>query len=274
MTTRRSFLKKQLLLGGSVLFATGINNAAQAAKYIYAKGNPNALNLLCSSKVEHLNKCRQTINNFEMGSVNLFAGSISNSNQFNDLTYDLSKANYHAVNFSWQNSKITSQEIAKILKASSSSFVNCNYAFENKQLQQTILPYLIIYSGNTKIGITGIGAKTTHKEITYKDPIAALNKVAKILKLEQHCDKVICLADLGFNKMQELNNLILAQSSANVDIIVGAGENPSQATAWSYRNTEKQEVLISANKSEQRCTNLLQFNFNNNQTLNFNTKNI
>ncbi len=274
MTTRRSFLKKQLLLGSSVLFATGIDNTAKAAKYIYAKGNPNALNLLCSSKVEHLNKCRQTINNFEMGSVNLFAGSISNTNQFNDLTYDLSRANYHAVNFSWQNSNITSQEIAKILKASSSSFVNCNYVFENKQLNDLILPYLIIYSGHTKIGITGIGAKTSHNEISYKDPIAALNKVAKILKLEQHCDKVICLADLGFNKMQELNNLVLAQSSANVDIIVGAGENPSQATAWSYRNTEKQEVLISANKSEQRHTNLLQLNFNYNQTLNFNTKNI
>lgn len=274
MTTRRSFLKKQLLLGSSVLFATGINNAAKAAKYIYTKGNPNVLNLLCSSKVEHLNKCRQTINNFEMGSINLFAGSISNTNQFNDLTYDLSKANYHAINFSWQNSNIKSEEVAKILKASSSSFVNCNYVFANKQLQETILPYLIIYSGNTKIGITGIGAKTNHKEIAYKDPIAALNKVAKILKLEQNCDKVICLADLGFIKTQELNNLVLAQYSTNVDVVIGAGENPSQTTAWSYKNTDKQEVLVSANKSEQRYTNLLQFNTNNKQILNFNTKNI
>lgn len=274
MTTRRSFLKKQLLLGGTVLFASGIDNAAKAAKYIYTKGNPNALNLLCSSSVEHLTNYRQTINNFEMGSVNLFAGSIGNSNQFNDLTYDLSKVNYHAVNFSWQNSKLTSQEIAKILKASSSSFVNCNYAFENKQLQASVLPYLIVYSGSTKIGITGIGAETTHKEIRYTDPVVALNKVAKLLKTEQNCDKIICLADLGFNKMQELNNLVLAQSSINVDVIVGAGENPSGATAWSYKNTDKKEVLVSANETEQRHTNLLQFNTSNNQILNFNTKNI
>ena len=274
MTTRRSFLKKQLLLGGSVIFASGIDNAAKAAKYIYTKGNPNALNLLCSSSVEHLTQYRQTINNFEMGSVNLFAGSISNTTKFNDLTYDLSKANYHAVNFSWQNTKLKSEEVAKILKASSSSFVNCNYAFENKQLQAAVLPYLIVYSGNTKIGITGIGAKTSHKEISFTDPIVALNKVAKLLKTEQNCDKVICLADLGFIKTQELNNLVLAQSSANVDVVVGAGENPSGATAWSYKNIDKQEVMVSANKTEQRHTNLLQFNFNNNRILNFNTKNI
>lgn len=262
------------MLGGSVIFATGIDNTAKAAKYIYAKGHPNALNLLCSSSVEHLTQYRQTINNFEMGSVNLFAGSISNTNQFNDLTYDLGKANYHAVNFSWQNSKLTSQEIAKILKASSSSFVNCNYAFESKQLQAAVLPYVIVYCGNTKIGITGIGAKTSHNEIRYTDPAVALNKVAKLLKTEQNCDKVICLADLGFLKTQELNNLVLAQSSANVDVVVGAGENPSGATAWSYKNTDKQEVLVSANKNDHRHTNLLQFNTSNNQTLNFNTKNI
>lgn len=274
MTTRRSFLKKQLLLGSAIIFATGVDNAAKAAKYIYAKGNPNALNLLCSSNVEHLSKHRQTINNFEMGSVNLFAGSISNTNQFNDLTYNLSKANYHAVNFSWQNSKLTSEQIAKVLKASSSSFVNCNYVFHNKQLQDTVLPYLIVYSGNTKIGITGIGAKTSHKEIRYTDPVVALNKVAKLLKTEQKCDKVICLADLGFIKTQELNNLVLAQSSANVDVVVGAGENPSGATAWSYKNIDKQEVLVSANKNEQHYTNLLQFNTTKSQILIFNTKNI
>lgn len=273
MTTRRSFLKKQLLLGGSVLFASGIDNAAKATKYLYAKGNPNALNLLCSSNVEHLNKYRHTINNFEMGSINLFAGNICNTQHFNDLTYDLSKVNYHAVNFSWQNQKLQSEEIIKLIEASSSNFVNCNYSFQNKQLQKTVSPYIIVYSGNIKIGITGVGAKTSHKEITYKNPITALNKIAKTLKQEQNCDKVICLADLGFAKDQELNNLVLAQASINVDVVVGAGENPSNHTAWSYKNIEKQEVLVSANKNEQRYTNLLQFDFKTNNQI-FNTKNL
>lgn len=273
MDTRRSFLKAQFILGSSVLFASGISNVAKAAKVIYTKSNANTLNLLSTSNVEHIVKSRQAIKNFEMGSINLFSGSIANTNQFADLTFDLSRANYHAVNFSWKKNNLSTQQISKILSASSSNFVNCNYTFKDEKLQSQISPYIIVYSGNTKIGITGIGAKTEHTEISYQDPITALNKVAKFLKTQQNCDKVICLADLGFNKAHELNNLLLAQTTAHVDVIVGAGENPNNVTAWSYRNTEKQEVLISANKDAQRVTNLMQLDFKSNNQL-FNTKNL
>lgn len=190
------------------------------------------------------------------------------------MLYGLEAANYHAINFSWQKGQTSINDLVKVIGNASLSFVNCNYAFESKRLQELILPYIIIHHGSTKIGITGIGAQTDEKGISCKNPIVSLNKVAQHLKEQEHCDKVICLADLGFDKQAAINNLKLAQATSNVQLVVGAGENPKGATAWSLRNSAKDEVLVSANQNTHRYTNLLQFNFNQNQSLIFNTKNI
>ena len=66
---------------------------------------------------------------------------------------------------------------------------------------------------------------------------------------------------------------MLAKASANVDAIVGAGVGSQQAAVWSFKNLNKQEVLVSANNNGQRPTNLMQLSVNHNKTL-FNTKNI
>lgn len=275
MTNRRAFLKKQLILSGSVLFAASFDTVAKAAKSINVLNGNGSLNLLCSSNLAHLGKLKTTINNFELSSINLFAGSITEAVNDEELLQKLSDINYHAINFSLADYSKSDQTLKKSLRNFSGSFVNCNYSFADEQLKQAVLPYIIVYTGGVKVGITGIGAKTQAQGVKMKNAITSLNQVAGYLKDKQNCDKVICLADLGFNKKIKLNNLTLAQSSANVDFIIGAGENPLQATAWSYRNLDKQEVLISANKDAQRYANLMQLSINQQKQLfNFNTKNI
>lgn len=252
------------------MLASSIDSLAMITKGINTAGT-NALNLLCSSDIANLADYYRTIKDFELGSINLFAGSIGYAD--NDIFHRLSQVNYHAVNFSLSVAEVDLTAIASAIKASNIAFINCNYSFEDKTIKNAVLPYLIIYSGKTKIGITGIGANTNTPGIVVKEPVLSLNRIAKYLKMKQNCDKVICLADLGFDKKKKLNNLTLAQNSANVDMVVGAGTNPRQVTAWSYRNIEKQEVLVSANKSTHRFTNLIQLATNQNKQI-FNTKNI
>ncbi len=275
MTNRRAFLKKQLILSGAVLFAASIDNVAKAAKSINVLNTSGSLNLLCSSNLAQLGKVKTTINNFEMGSINLFAGSITEAVNDENLLQKLNGVNYHAVNFSLANYAKSDEVLKNSLRNLSASFVNCNYSFTDELLERAVLPYVIVYTAGIKVGITGVGAHTKAHGISTKNPINSLNQIARYLKEKQNCDKVICLADLGFNKNCKLNNLTLAQASTNVDFVVGAGENPLQATAFSYRNAAKHEVIVSANKVKQRYSNLVQLTSNkNNQLFNFNTKNI
>lgn len=253
------------------MFASNLDSLAMVSKSINVAGGSNSLNLLCTSDLAKLGNYRNTIKNFELSSINLFAGNVSDATE--NTLYQLGRVNYHAVNFSLDKKGVNLEGMLSEINRSNINFVNCNYDFENVASKRNIVPYVIIYSGKTKIGITGVGAKTNTKGVTVKEPIAALNKIAKYLKNSEGCDKVICLADLGFNRKDKLNNLLLAQASANVEVIVGAGENPQKATAWSYRNAEQKEVLISANLNDQCPTNLMQLTINQYITL-FNTKNI
>lgn len=272
-TTRRSFLKKQLILGSSVILASSVDGLAMVSKSINVAGGSNSLNLLCTSDLTQLGNYRHTIKNFELSSINLFAGNMSDATQ--NTLYQLGRVNYHAVNFSLDKRGVNLATMLSEIHTSDINFVNCNYRFENETTRHRVLPYVIIYSGKIKIGITGVGAQTNTEGITVEPPIAALNKIAKYLKSTENCDKVICLADLGFNKKDKLNNLLLAQASANVDFVIGAGENPLQATTWIYRGVDNQEVIICANNQVDRYTNLVQITGNNNNRLfNFNTKNI
>ena len=275
MTNRRAFLKKQLILSGSVLFAASIDNVAKAAKSINVLNRSGSLNLLCSSNLAQLGKVKTTINNLELSSINLFAGSITEAVNDENLLQKLNGVKYHAVNFSLANYSKSDEALKDSLRNLSASFVNCNYSFADKRLERSVLPYVIVYTGGIKVGITGVGAHTKAHGISNKNPITSLNHVARYLREKQNCDKVICLADLGFNKKTELNNLTLAQASTNVNFVVGAGENPLRATAFSYRNAAKQEVIVTANKVQQRYSNLVQLTSNkNNELFNFNTKNI
>jgi len=270
-TNRRSFLKRQLILGSSLMLASNLDSLAMVSRSLNIAGGSNSLNLLCTSDLTKLSSYRHTIKNFELSSINLFAGNISDATE--NMLYQLDRINYHAVNFSLDKKGVDLEAMLLEIKSCNINFVNCNYSFENAAIKRNVLPYIIIYSGRTKIGITGVGANTTTRGVTVKEPIAALNKVAKYLKNNEACDKVICLADLGFNKKDKLNNLALAQASANVDAIIGAGISQQEVTAWSYRNIDKQEVLVSANVNSERPTNLMQLSVNHNKTL-FNTKNI
>ena len=168
MTNRRAFLKKQLILGGSVLFAASIDNVAKATKSINILNGNGSLNLLCSSNLAHLGKLKATINNIELNSINLFAGSITDAVNDEDLLVKISNINYHAVNFSLADYGKSDETLKKSLRNFSGSFVNCNYSFADEQLKQSVLPYIIVYTGGVKVGITGIGAKTQAQGVKIK----------------------------------------------------------------------------------------------------------
>ena len=79
----------------------------------------------------------------------------------------------------------------------------------------------------------------------YNDPIEVANKYAKLLKDEQNCDLVICLSHLGYEYSEDkVSDVVLAQKTANIDLIIGGHTHTFLDEAISYVNKEGKEVLV------------------------------
>jgi 5'-nucleotidase len=108
-------------------------------------------------------------------------------------------------------------------------FVCANYDFSDTIMNGNVKPYLTKQRGDIKIGILGVGIelnglvpKALYKDTQYLDPIAKANEYATHLKYEEKCDLVICLSHLGYQyNHNRVSDIVLAQSSENIDIILG-----------------------------------------------------
>ena len=131
-------------------------------------------------------------------------------------------------------------------------FVNCNYDLNNTVLKGAILPHKIFIKDQIKIGVFGLGVeleglvnKQLYKETVYQNPIATANKKASQLKNEEHCDLVICLSHLGYEyQNNKVSDIILAQQTANIDLIIGGHTHTFLTKPTEIKNIAKKRVII------------------------------
>lgn len=109
------------------------------------------------------------------------------------------------------------------------NFLNANYILDNTPLLGRVQEYQVIERDDVKIGIFGVGIELNglvpdklFGEVRYTDPLVAANKTARFLKEEMGCSLIICLSHLGLKyESKKISDLILAESTENVDIIIG-----------------------------------------------------
>ena len=130
--------------------------------------------------------------------------------------------------------------------------VNSNYRLENTPLAGRVRPYQIIEKGPLRIGILGVGIEleglvpaSLTGETIYTDPIAAANKTAAHLKMEEKCDLVICLSHLVYRYREEkVSDLVLAAESRNIDLILGGHTHTFLDEPVVVKNHDQQGVLV------------------------------
>jgi len=131
-------------------------------------------------------------------------------------------------------------------------FLVSNYDFSDTIMNGKTQPYKIFKKGPLKIGVLGVGIELTglvpekhYKGTRYLDPIVAANKIALELKKEQKCDLVICLSHLGYRyRNNKVSDVVLAENSRNIDVIIGAHTHTFMKKATPYRNLDEAEVII------------------------------
>jgi 5'-nucleotidase len=134
------------------------------------------------------------------------------------------------------------EHLAQLAPLMNFTLVNSNYELK-PELSRFVKPYIIVNTGNYKIGITGVGHAING--IPYRNAIDCANAVAELLKVKEKCDLVICLSHLGYTQKDDLpDNKKLAKSSEHIDMIVsGHGRTLLRGPAIAL-NKHKQEVVI------------------------------
>lgn len=116
------------------------------------------------------------------------------------------------------------------LPHASFELLSANYDFSNTVLNGHVKPYNIYTVNGLKIGIYGLGielaglvTKKLFKETKYLDPFEIASDIETKLKVEEHCDLVICLSHLGYHYKNENkpDDLKIAAKTKHTDLIIG-----------------------------------------------------
>jgi 5'-nucleotidase len=133
-------------------------------------------------------------------------------------------------------------------------FVSANYDFKNTVLDGIIKPYKIFFKNGIKVGVFGLGValdglvdKKNSKETVYNDPVGVSQDMARILKVEHHCDLVICLSHIGYKYKDEPDKICdikLAGLTKDIDLIIGGHTHTFLDKPTVLKNAVGKDVLV------------------------------
>ncbi len=136
--------------------------------------------------------------------------------------------------------------LEKIVKMAKFPVIASNYDFSDTPLSDKIKPYIIINKGGIRIGVIGINinpkgliASENYKGVKYVDPLKTANEISALLKNKFKCDMIICLSHLGHGQ-----DIKLAESSRNIDLIIGGHSHTYMKQPSVINNLDNKEVMI------------------------------
>ncbi len=169
---------------------------------------------------------------------NLFHGRVE-SEAMDMMKYNAGTLGNHEFDYGLDTLKM-------IIKKLKYPIVNCNYDFSNTVMKGMIKPYIILKKFGLKIGVVGVGVdpegliqKNRYEGMIFKPVISTVNFYAKILKEKERCDFVVCLSHIGYS-----DDIVLAQESKNIDIIIGGHSHTYMEQPDIRKNLDGKDVLI------------------------------
>lgn len=126
-----------------------------------------------------------------------------------------------------------------------------NYDVSNSKLRDLIQPWKIFKIKNVKIGVIGLGinpdgliATNNVEGLVYLDPFKVGEETAELLKTKYNCDFVIALSHLGYRMSSEVDDINLAKSSTNIDMILGGHTHSFLDEPITETNANNKNVTI------------------------------
>ncbi|MEP6612197.1 MAG: metallophosphoesterase, partial [Mucilaginibacter sp.] len=192
-----------------------------------------------------------------------FLNSASNTSQHKEMIRTMNSMGYCAATPGNHELALGQESLAALISTMKFAMVNCNYQFD-AVLGDLIKPYAIVHTGKFKVGITGVGQPV--KGIIYKDAFACANQIARVLKIQENCDLVICLSHLGYkNEGNTPDNKKLARQSEHIDVIISGHNRKIMNAPMVILNKQKEEVMLSQAGWDGMMMGKMVFNFESKQ---------
>ncbi|WP_160714009.1 hypothetical protein [Chitinophaga solisilvae] len=263
---RRSFLRNASLATGLLLIEKPLRAAAGLAENAQIiSGSSNALIIRHTNDLHGILRSRL----YENGAgLLLDAGDFLDDNhsvaQQRATIQAMNQAGYHAATIGNRELSNGQEQLAALLPDMKFPLVNCNYRFTNATLTQHVRPYVIVYAGPYKVGITGAGPELKEvKGVTCLPAVETANQTARHLKTVMGCDFVICLSHLGFvQKGDVADNKTMATASSHINFVIGGHQDTLIPSTMVYRNELHQEVYLSQAGKDGRAMGQLTFHYN------------
>lgn len=153
--------------------------------------------------------------------------------------------------------------------------LSANYDFSETILKDRIQPYKIYVVDGIKIGVFGLGvafkgliSEQNYGKTVYLDPLEKAAETAFLLKKTKKCDFVICLSHLGFSyEDNQVSDIVLAKQSKNIDLIIGGHTHTFLDKYSVFKNSDKEDVIITQTGWGGTRIGRLDFYFTNNKPL-------
>ncbi len=180
---------------------------------------------------------------FSQGSpyYNMFKGDVEIS-LMNEMGYDAGTIGNHEFDFGLEN-------MARLFRMAKFPIVCCNYEVVGTPLEGLIKDYVILQRHGLKIGVFGLSprmeglvAQSNYEGLVFKDPVECANQWATFLKVDQHCDVVICLSHLGWKGEEGDEHLIPA--TRNIDLVLGGHSHSYFDEPVFYKNLDGEEIPL------------------------------
>lgn len=161
----------------------------------------------------------------------------------NEMGYDAGTIGNHEFDFGLDN-------MARLFKMANFPIVCANYDVTGTVLEGLVKEYTVIERDGIRIGVFGLGpeldglvAHANYGNVKFEDPVSEGQRVADLLKNQEHCDLVICLSHLGW-KGEPYSDIELIENTCNIDIVLGGHSHSFFEGPEFYKNLDGIEVPV------------------------------
>lgn len=176
---------------------------------------------------------------------NLFNGALE-IKLMNELGYDATTIGNHDFDAGMKG-------LEKLIDEANFKFVSSNYNFDKTNISGKVTKHKILYKGNIKIGVYGLGIalkglvpdKNTENTV-YENPYETALYTENYLKNE-NCNLIICLSHLGYkykNNIDTPSDIQLASKTKYTNMIIGGHTHTLLTQPQIFTNSIGDNVLI------------------------------
>ena len=208
-------------------------------------GMARRANFVAQQRKEHKNVLLFDSGDFCQGTpyFNMYKGEVE-VQLMNAMKYDAGTIGNHEFDFGLEN-------MARLFKMAEFPIVCANYDVTGTVLEGLVKEYVVLERDGLRIGVFGLSPRmeglVPHDKfegVKMEDPVSEGQRIATLLRDEEHCDLVVCLSHLGW-KSDIYNDVELIENTRNIDVVCGGHSHTYFKAPEKLKNIDGKDVYVS-----------------------------